>query len=61
MRHHFRLVAILAVCLCAYGALLGAFRLLNQPRDAAVLAGLALILALLIAAPVAVREIWRRL
>lgn len=58
MRHHFRLVAMLAVCLCAYGALLGAFRLLNQPRDVAVLA---LILVLLIAAPVAVREIWRRL
>lgn len=61
MRHHFRLVAILAVCLCAYGALLGALRLLNQPRDAAVLAGLALLLVLLAFAPIVVREIWRRL
>jgi hypothetical protein len=61
MRHHFRLVAILAVCLCAYGALLAAFRLLNQPRDISVLAGLALIFLLLLLVPLAVRTIWRRL
>ena len=61
MRHHFRLVAILAVCLCAYGVLLAAFRLLNQPRDSAVLAGLAVIFVSLLLVPVAVRTIWRRL
>jgi heme/copper-type cytochrome/quinol oxidase subunit 4 len=61
MRHHFRLVAILAVCLCAYGVLLAAFRLMNQPRDTAVLAGLAVIFCLLLLVPVAVRTIWRRL
>jgi heme/copper-type cytochrome/quinol oxidase subunit 4 len=61
MRHHFRLVAILAVCLCAYGVMLAAFRFLNQPRDSAVVTGLALIFALLLLAPLVVREIWRRL
>lgn len=61
MRHHFRLVAILAVCLCAYGVLLAAFRFLNQPRDSSVLAGLALIVLLFLLVPLAVRTIWRRL
>ena len=61
MRHHFRLVAILAVCLCAYGVLLAAFHFLNQPRDSSVLAGLALILLLFLLVPLAVRTIWRRL
>jgi len=61
MRHHYRLVAILAVCLCAYGVLLASFRLLNQSRDTSVLAGLALIFALLLFVPLVVRTIWRRL
>jgi hypothetical protein len=61
MRHHFRLVAILAVCLCVYGVLLAAFRLLNQPRDVAVLAGLTVILVLLLLVPIVLRTIWRRL
>jgi hypothetical protein len=61
MKHHFRLVAMLAVCLCAYGVLLAAFRFLNQPRDSAVLAGVALIFLLLLLVPLAVRTIWRRL
>lgn len=61
MRHHFRVVAILAVCLVGYGALLLAFRWINEPRDAAVISGLSLILALLLIVPLIVREIWRRL
>ncbi len=61
MRHHFRLMAILAVCLVAYGALIAAFRWLSQPRDSAVAAGIGLILALLLVVPLVVRTIWRRL
>ena len=61
MRHHLRLVAVLAVCLFAYGMLLLAFHFLNQPRDSAVAVGLALIFALLLLVPITVRTIWRRL
>ena len=61
MRHHFRVVAILAVCLVAYSVLLLAFRWINAPRDAAVIGGLSLILILLLIVPLIVREIWRRL
>ena len=61
MRHHFRVVAILAVCLVAYGALLLAFRWINEPRDAAVIGGVGLILGLLLIVPLIVRGIWRRL
>ena len=61
MRHHFRLVAILSVCLLAYGVLLVAFHWINQPRDGAVLAGIGLILALFLIVPLVIRTIWRRL
>jgi heme/copper-type cytochrome/quinol oxidase subunit 4 len=61
MRHHFRLVAILSVCLVAYGVLLVAFHWINQPRDSAVFAGISLILALLLIVPLVIRTIWRRL
>ena len=61
MRHHFRVVAILAVCLVAYGVLLVAFRWFNQPRDTTVFGGLGLIFALLLIVPVVVRAIWRNL
>jgi len=61
MRHHFRLVAILSVCLVAYGVLLVAFHWINQPRDGAVLAGIGLILALFLIVPLVIRTIWRRL
>lgn len=61
MRHHFRVVAILAVCLVAYGALIVAFRWISEPRDSAVLGGLGLILAWLLIVPVVVRTIWRNL
>ena len=61
MRHHFRLVAILAVCLVAYGALIVAFRWISEPRDSAVLGGLGLILAWLLIVPIVARTIWRNL
>lgn len=61
MRHHFRAVAILAVCLVAYGVLIAAFRWINQPRDIAVVGGIVVILALLVVVPLAVRTIWRML
>ena len=61
MRHHFRLVATLLVCLAAYAMLLGAFHYLNQPRDVSVIGGIVLIFALLLIVPVAVRTIWRKL
>jgi len=61
MRHHYRLMATLLVCMAAYAALLGAFHWMNQPRDASVLGGIALIFILLVIVPAAVRTIWRRL
>ena len=61
MRHHFRVVTILVVCLVAYGALLVAFHWINQPRDSAVFGGIGLIVALFLIVPLAVREIWRNL
>lgn len=61
MRHHLRLMATLGVCVVAYGVLLGAFRLLNAPRNAAVLEGVALIFLLLVIVPAVVSTIWRRL
>lgn len=61
MRHHFRVVAILAVCLAAYAALVVAFHWISQPRDIAVLGGIGLILALLLIVPVVMRAIWRNL
>jgi hypothetical protein len=61
MRHQWRLMATLAVCIVAYGVLLGAFRLLNAPHDGEVFGGVAVIFALLALVPVALRTIWRRL
>jgi hypothetical protein len=61
MRHHLRLMAALAVCLGAYGALLGAFRLLNAPSNQAVFGGVAVIFLLLVVVPIALTSIWRRL
>jgi hypothetical protein len=61
MRHHFRVVAVLVVCLIGYRALLAAFHWINQPRDSAVLGGISLIVVLLLVVPLAVREIWRSL
>lgn len=61
MKHHIRLWAILAVCVAAYGPLLLAFRLLNRPSDVSVIAGIAVLLALLLVVPAALCTIWRRL
>ena len=61
MKHHIRMWAILAVCVAAYGPLLLAFRLLNRPSDAAVIAGVVVLLFLLLVVPAAVCTIWRRL
>jgi len=61
MRHHLRLMAALAVCLVAYGTLLGAFRLLNAPRNTAVFGGVVVIFLLLAVVPIALTSIWRRL
>jgi heme/copper-type cytochrome/quinol oxidase subunit 4 len=61
MRHQFRVMAILAVCLAAYGVLLVAFHWTNQPRDSAVCGGLGLMFASLFVVPVVVRTIWRNL
>jgi hypothetical protein len=61
MRHHLRLVAALAVCVAAYVALLGAFRLLNAPSNAAVFGGVVVIFLLLAVVPIALTSIWRRL
>jgi heme/copper-type cytochrome/quinol oxidase subunit 4 len=61
MRHHFRLMTILLVCVAAYAALLGAFHWMNQPRDSSVIGGLALIFLLLVIVPVVVHTIWRRI
>jgi len=61
MRHHFRLVAILAMCLIAYGVLVAGFHLLNQPRDSSVLGGITIIFLLLLFVPLAMRMIWRKL
>jgi hypothetical protein len=55
------LLAILSVCLVAYGVLLVAFHCIHQPRDGAVLVGIGLILALFLIVPLAIRTIWRRL
>ena len=61
MRHHFRLMATLLVCLAAYAVLLVAFHWMNQPRDASVFGGMTLIFFLLVIVPAAVHTIWRRL
>jgi hypothetical protein len=61
MRHHLRLMSMLAVSLVAYAGLLGAFRLLNAPRNTAVVGGVIVIFLLLAIVPVALTSIWRRL
>ena len=61
MRHHIRLWAMLGACVAAYGVLLAAFRLLNRPSDASVVAGLVVMLLLLFVVPGVLRTIWRKL
>lgn len=57
----FRSVFILAVLLLAFGLLTEAFHLMNQPSDRAFLGGIAMILGLALAVPMAVHVIWRKL
>ncbi|HZR58952.1 MAG TPA: hypothetical protein VFA74_18940 [Terriglobales bacterium] len=61
MRHHLRVVAILAVGLICYGVLIRAFQLISAPSDRALYAGIAVIFGLLLSVPVIVRTIWRKL
>ncbi len=61
MRHHLRLVAILAVALITYGVLVQAVRLISAPSDRALYAGVAIVFGLLLLVPAIVRTIWRKL
>jgi len=61
MRIHVRMVAMLAVGLVAYGVLILAFHLMNQPSDRGWYGGIAMILGLILLVPVILREIWRLL
>ncbi len=61
MRWHLRMVAVLAVGLIAYAALMQAFHLMNQASDRALYSGIAVIFGLILFVPFVVREIWRRL
>lgn len=61
MRHHLRMVAVLAVGLIAYGVLIGAFHLLNRASDSDWYGGIALIFGLILFVPIIVRAIWRAL
>ena len=61
MRPRLRLVVALAIAMAAYGVFVRALHLLNEPRDSAFYGGIALILALLLVVPLAVRAIWRQL
>jgi len=61
MRHHLRLVAIIALALVTYAVLIQAFRLMSRPSDTSLYAGVGMVLALLLLFPLLVREIWRKL
>jgi heme/copper-type cytochrome/quinol oxidase subunit 4 len=61
MRHHLRIVAVLAVALVTYGVLIQALHWMSQPSDRAWYGGIAIILGLFLLVPILVREIWRRL
>jgi len=61
MRHHLRLVAVLALAVVAYGVLIQAFHLMSQPSDRSLYAGIAVIFGLILFFPVIVQTIWRRL
>lgn len=61
MRCHLRMVAVLAVGLIAYAALIQALHLMNQASDRALYSGISVIFGLILLVPLVVREIWRRL
>jgi hypothetical protein len=59
MKHHLRIVAVLALAVLAYGALIYAFRLINAPSDRSVVGGILVIFGLLLFVPALVRAVWR--
>ena len=59
MRHHLRLVAVLAVALVAYAVLIQALHLMSQNSDRGWYGGIAVVVGLLLFVPVIVRAIWR--
>ena len=61
MRCHLRMVAVLAVGLIAYAALIQALHLMSQASDRALYSGISVIFGLILLVPLVVREIWRRL
>lgn len=61
MRHHLRMVAVLAVGFAAYGVLIRAFHWMSEPSDRAWYSGIAVVFGLILLVPIVVREVWRRL
>ncbi len=57
----FRSVFTLAVLLLALGLLIEAFHLMNQPSDLSLWGGIAMILGLVLAVPMASHLIWSKL
>jgi hypothetical protein len=55
-----RCVLTLGLVLGAYALMLWGFRLMNLPSDRSLYSGLAVVLALAVLVPVAMRAIWRR-
>jgi len=53
-------VLTLLCVLAAYALMLKGFRLMNLPSDRSLYSGLAIVLGLVVALPVAMRAIWRR-
>jgi hypothetical protein len=56
----FRSVFTLAVLLLAFGLLTEAFHLMNQPSDRAFWGGVAMILGLVLAVPMAIHMTWSK-
>jgi hypothetical protein len=55
-----RCVLTVACLLAGYALMLWGFRLMNLPSDRSLYSGLAVVLALLVGLPAAIRAIWRR-
>jgi hypothetical protein len=60
MANYGRCVCTVACLIATYALLLGAFPLLNAPSDRSLYSGLAIVLGLLAATPLALQAIWRR-
>jgi len=57
----FRSVFSVAILLLAFGLLTEAFHLMNQPSDRALMGGIAMILGLVLAVPMVLHTLWRRI